>query len=200
MSVATRSSLALAFECGEEAEPAYGILDALRSAGVRATFFVDGLWAESNADVLRAIARDGHEFGNHGHGHPDWTALDDAAILANHALVESIVKTETGGTTRPWVLPPKGAVDDRVARVLRADGLRYVNPLPLDAGDFGPPTREAVKQRAIEAAADGAVIVVHTGRWPTTQAVTDLVNDLPARGFKLTTLTALGREPTYRDR
>lgn len=200
MSVATRASLALAFECGEEAPPAFGIIEALKKAGVRATFFVDGLWAETNSAVLRAIAADGHEFGNHGHGHPDWTTLDPAAILANHALVESIVKKETARTTRPWVLPPKGAVDDRVAAVLHADGLRYVNPLPLDAGDFGPPTREAVKQRALDAAADGAVIVVHTGRWPTTQAVSDLVTDLPARGFRLTTLTALGREPTYRDR
>ena len=197
MSVATNAAVALAFECGEEAPPAYGILAALKNAGVTATFFLDGLWAERETDVVRAIASAGHELGNHGHGHPDWTALDDAAIRSNLDLVESIAVRSGARTTKPWALPPKGAIDDRVAAVLAAAGYRYVNPHPLDANTYGPPTREAVKRRALEEATDGAVMVVHTGRWPSTHAVADLVADLPARGFRLTTLSALGREPTY---
>jgi peptidoglycan/xylan/chitin deacetylase (PgdA/CDA1 family) len=197
MSVATNASLALVFECGEEAPPAYGILEALAKSGTHATFFVDGLWAESNADVLRAIASAGHEFGSHGHGHPDWTAQSEETIRENLALVERIVMEATHRSTRPWVLPPKGAIDERVARFLTSEGLRYVDLAPLDGGNYGPPTREGVRQRAIDAAADGAVMLVHTGRWPTTQAVGDLVNELPARGYRLTTLTALGREPIY---
>ncbi|MEW6750972.1 MAG: XrtA system polysaccharide deacetylase [Candidatus Latescibacterota bacterium] len=45
------------------------LLDLLREAGVRATFFVLGLAAQQAPDLVREIQRHGHEIGTHGHAH-----------------------------------------------------------------------------------------------------------------------------------
>ena len=45
------------------------LLDLLDEAGTRATFFVLGEVAESFPDLVREVAKRGHELGSHGHGH-----------------------------------------------------------------------------------------------------------------------------------
>ena len=45
------------------------VLSLLRAAGARATFFVLGYIAEREPGLVRAIARQGHEVGTHGHFH-----------------------------------------------------------------------------------------------------------------------------------
>jgi len=45
------------------------LLDLLGAAGVRATFFILGEIARDNPDLVRAVARDGHEVASHGWDH-----------------------------------------------------------------------------------------------------------------------------------
>jgi len=45
------------------------ILTILERASVRATFFVQGRWAEAYPDTARRIGRAGHLVGNHSHYH-----------------------------------------------------------------------------------------------------------------------------------
>ena len=45
------------------------ILDTLAATGTRATFFVQGRWAEAYPGLARRIAAEGHLVGNHGRAH-----------------------------------------------------------------------------------------------------------------------------------
>ncbi|HYC92941.1 MAG TPA: XrtA system polysaccharide deacetylase [Thermoanaerobaculia bacterium] len=45
------------------------VLQVLRNAGVKATFFVLGMVAERHPEIVRAIAAEGHELGTHGLSH-----------------------------------------------------------------------------------------------------------------------------------
>ena len=45
------------------------ILDLMEKYGVKASFYVPGFVAEQNPDVVRRIAKAGHEIGNHGYTH-----------------------------------------------------------------------------------------------------------------------------------
>jgi polysaccharide deacetylase family protein (PEP-CTERM system associated) len=45
------------------------LLDVLGEAGVKATFFVLGIAAEEHPELVRLIARQGHELATHGHSH-----------------------------------------------------------------------------------------------------------------------------------
>jgi peptidoglycan-N-acetylglucosamine deacetylase len=53
----------------EVAVATHGLLDLLDASDVKATFFVVGLLAQSRPELVREIARRGHEVGSHSHEH-----------------------------------------------------------------------------------------------------------------------------------
>ena len=104
------------------------ILDALAAEAVRATFFVQGRWAESHPARARRIADDGHLIGHHSHYHARMPLLSDDGIRADlHDGGDAIVAT-TGVDPRPWFRCPFGAghEDERVLAVLGDLGYRDV--------------------------------------------------------------------------
>jgi peptidoglycan-N-acetylglucosamine deacetylase len=55
------------------------LLDMLKARGIKATFFLIGQNAEY-PDIVRRIAAEGHEIGNHTWNHPQLTKLSPAAL------------------------------------------------------------------------------------------------------------------------
>jgi peptidoglycan/xylan/chitin deacetylase (PgdA/CDA1 family) len=190
----------IAFEGGEDPQPATAILDTLLASGVKATFFLDGLWVDECPEVVQRIAADGHELGNHGYGHRDWKALDDAVLRAELARVEAIAMNLVGVTTKPWVLPPKFALDDRISAVLAAEGYRAVNTYPLDSRGWPDTSAAAIHERAMSDFEGGAnLITIHTGRFESADALVWILEDLGSQSIQLTTLSGLGEPPRYPD-
>ena len=191
--------VALTFEAGGEPTPTSAILAALDAAATHATFFLDGRWAESNADLVRAIAERGHELGNHGYRHPDWTTLSSAEIEADLAETERIALDLTGRSVKPWARPPYGAVDNRVLDVLARAGYRAVYRDAVDGGHWpGETTTAAVHERALRCASDGGLVVFHTNRPETPAALPRILSDLERAGFRTGSLSDLGRIPSPR--
>lgn len=191
--------IALTFEAGGEATPAPAILAALDSADARATFFLDGRWAEANEGLVRSIAERGHELGNHGYSHPDWTTMSSAEIEADLTATERVAERLTGRRVKPWARPPYGAVDDRVLGVLRDAGYHAVYRDAVDGAHWpGETTAATVRDRAFRSAHDGGVIVFHTNRTETPEALPEVIDDLRAAGFRLGTLSELDGIPTAR--
>ena len=61
-------TVALTFDEGPNPPRTEQILAILRDAGVKATFFVMGKWAERFPDTVRRMVAEGHLVGNHGYG------------------------------------------------------------------------------------------------------------------------------------
>jgi peptidoglycan/xylan/chitin deacetylase (PgdA/CDA1 family) len=66
----TGKSLVLSFDGGSSAEVADEILDTLKSRRVRTTLFLTGAFIKRYPELVRRMARDGHEIGNHTLSHP----------------------------------------------------------------------------------------------------------------------------------
>lgn len=64
---------ALTFDAHEETRGARELLALLRERGITATVFVTGRFAGTHPELLRAVADDGHEIGNHTFSHPHLT-------------------------------------------------------------------------------------------------------------------------------
>ena len=64
-----RKVVALTFDDGPNPDATPLILDTLREKRVRATFFILGSHAERWPELVRRIAHDGHQIGNHGYFH-----------------------------------------------------------------------------------------------------------------------------------
>jgi peptidoglycan/xylan/chitin deacetylase (PgdA/CDA1 family) len=149
------------------------ILDALQEAGARATFFVQGRWAESEPLTAKRIVAEGHLIANHSKYHARMTLLTDEGIRTDVREAEGTIRDVTGIDPRPWFRCPfgDGRDDPRVLGALRALGYRNVH-WNVEAFDWDPArTPEDVERISLEGIAalgDGAVVLMHT--WPASTA------------------------------
>ena len=67
---AGRKRLLLSFDGGSSAEVASQILDLLKARKVRSTFFLTGVFIQRQPALVRRMAAEGHELGNHTLNHP----------------------------------------------------------------------------------------------------------------------------------
>ena len=56
------------------------VLDVLKKEKVPATFFVTGHYLESEPDLVKRMAKEGHIVGNHSWSHPDLTQVSDERV------------------------------------------------------------------------------------------------------------------------
>ncbi|GAC1316287.1 MAG: hypothetical protein NVSMB2_08990 [Chloroflexota bacterium] len=160
--------MALVLNVGAGFEPATGILDTLAEKNVRTTFFVMGWWAEANPVVLGQISAGGHEIASQGHSVFDLTQASDEAVVDDLERADAAISAVSGRTTRPLWSASAGYRNQRVRRIAASLGYRPIY-WTADSGDW---TREAtaqsVYQRTMAQVVNGAIIVFHFWRSPST--------------------------------
>jgi peptidoglycan/xylan/chitin deacetylase (PgdA/CDA1 family) len=196
---------ALTFDTEHPDRPAHPggterLLDVLESAAVRATFFVQGRWAEAYPSVARSIATAGHVIGSHSHYHARMTSLTDAGIASDLGLAERAIRRWAGADPRPWFRFPfgDGAADERLLRALTKAGYRHVG-WHVDALDWRSGTRSGPLAQAVadglERVGDGAIVLLHAWPTPTAPAVERIVAKARTRGIELVTVDELPGGP-----
>jgi peptidoglycan/xylan/chitin deacetylase (PgdA/CDA1 family) len=117
--------IALTFDDGPDPTWTPRVLDRLAAGGVRATFFVVGERAERAPDVVRRMAAEGHEVGNHSWSHKSlWlcgprTTADE--IARAHEKIAALA-----GTPPRHFRPPWGMVNAAMFGAVRRVGERCV--------------------------------------------------------------------------
>jgi len=102
------------------------LLDALDEAGLRATFFVEGLNTELYPDMLRELDARGHEVACHGWQHERWSTLDPAT--ERERLQRSVDGMRALGLRPVGFRPPGGKLTAATPALLREVGFTYCSP------------------------------------------------------------------------
>ena len=68
---ANQKEIYITFDAGFENGNTERILDALKKHGVKATFFLVGNYFETQPELVKRMAEEGHTIGNHTYSHPD---------------------------------------------------------------------------------------------------------------------------------
>lgn len=177
------------------------LLDTLAAMDVRATFFIQGRWAEGYPATARRIARDGHLVGSHSHYHARMPLLSATGLAKDIRDAEAAIQAHAGADPRPWFRCPfgAGADDPRLIRRIEALGYREVgwdvNPEDWEPSHSAADVVAAVVA-GVRARGDGAVALHHT--WPnqTLAAVPQIVAALRDRGATFVGIDELASLPT----
>jgi peptidoglycan/xylan/chitin deacetylase (PgdA/CDA1 family) len=173
------------------------ILDVLDRLDARATFFIQGRWAEAYPQTAHRIAQAGHLVGSHSFYHARLPLLSDAGLAEDIRAAEVAILDAAGISPAPWFRCPFGAGydDPRVLGAIRAQGYRNVH-WDVAAEDWQPDRTGIQIQDTVSRAAlahgDSAVILLHAWPEPTLDALPGLIGRLRDGGG---TLVALDRLP-----
>lgn len=174
------------------------ILDILKVAKVRATFFVVGRRAAKFPSVIKRIHDEGHEIGNHTYSHPELNSLGDRGIESELSRTQSVIEQYTG--IRPvFFRPPYGEYNHRVISIAGRLGLKVVL-WDVDPKDWTGISSDKILARLRKSTRAGSVILLHGTRTSTVQMLPELLRWLKNRGFQIETLSgwysaATGRSP-----
>jgi peptidoglycan/xylan/chitin deacetylase (PgdA/CDA1 family) len=184
--------VALTFDAGSDRGFAAEILDTLAAHGIGASFGMTGTWAESNPDLVRRMAEEGHALINHTYDHPHMETLSTEQRLLQLARTEEIITEITGTTTKPYFRPPYGSYNNQVLIDVASAGYRYSVMWTVDClGWKGLPPSE-VAARCENALQPGAILLMHVGAASTDYAALDeIIAAIDRGGYRYATIPEL---------
>lgn len=186
----SRPVVALTFDDGPHPEFTPKLLDILRHNGVRATFYVIGRNVETYPEIARRIVSEGHEIANHSWSHPALTSVGATRLRQEMEKTNDAIVRATG--RRPTNMrPPYGAINDRVRQaILRDHGLDVIL-WSCDPLDWKRPGAEVVRQRMVDGATPGGILLAHDIHPGTIEAMPGTIRDLKAKGYGFATVSQL---------
>lgn len=184
---------------GHDARNAQLILDALAERSVRATFFVQGQWADENPQLAARLSAEGHRVGNHTYSHALPGRISEEDLAYEIARAEETLINATGQDPKPYFRCPQnsGAFDQEVIGRIQSAQYRQTGWSfdSLDWEDECDPQRLTYTVLdGVHAHGDGAIVLLHS--WPdsTAQALPAILDQLIAQGVEFVTLDELDAE------
>ncbi len=139
------------------------MLDALRAADARATFFVLGPCAAAHPELIARTRAEGHAIGVHAHEHTRHTALHAEAGAAD---LDRALTVLDGLGVRPTIWRTPWGVEAPWTRPTAAGrGLRIVG-WSADTHDWRGDAAAAMLAAVAPAIEDGAIVLAHDGLGP----------------------------------
>ncbi len=101
--------VAITFDDGPTEEFTPGVLDALRQAGIKATFFCLGRNVHAHPELARRIVDEGHELASHGYDHGIMAFARPKEIARQLRTTEAEMETAVGDRTASTCSAPRTA-------------------------------------------------------------------------------------------
>ncbi|ACS99514.1 polysaccharide deacetylase family protein [Paenibacillus sp. JDR-2] len=152
--------VALTFDDGPDETFTPLVLDELKKAGVKATFFVVGNRIEANPDIFQRMVSDGHAIGNHSYSHPNFLKLSDEKFRGEIEKTDRLIKTYIGYLPT-LIRPPYGGVSEDQINWLASMEKKIIN-WNVDSLDWKGLNADEVYANIMDAAKNGSIILQHS--------------------------------------
>ena len=190
----TENVASITFDDGPNPVATPRILDILKRQDVHATFFVLGRHADRWPALVKRMADEGHQLGNHGYHHRKLHRRTPGYVRDDLARGADAIERASGvrpahfraphGFRSPWVTP-----------IARALGERTVG-WSLGVWDSARPGADEIVRRALDGMRAGSILLLHDGdgydaggdRTQTAEALPRIIDGLRGRGVRFVTL------------
>lgn len=193
--------IALTFDDGPDPEYTPQILDILKRFSVPATFFVIGVNANSNADLLLREFADGHEIGSHTFTHPNISLVSTermhVELDATERLIESVLGRKTLLFRPPYSEDLEPSNPSEIGPLALTDSLGYYTiGMRIDPRDWSRPGTEEIVNKVVNSVlrGDGHIILLHDSggnRDETVAALPRILETLKQDGYSFVTVSDL---------
>lgn len=184
--------IALTFDDGGVPENVRSVLKTLKKYDVRCTFFFTGSFIEGNPELMKQLAKEGHEMANHSYGHPDLTKLSYQRIqneLNNSAA--AFYKT-SGQKMKPYIRPPYGAYNASVRKAISDAGYTHTVLWNVDTNDWRGKSSSQLINHVLNNASNGSIVLMHTTKNSKAhQALPTMIEGLQKKGYALVTVSEI---------
>ncbi|KAB8190572.1 polysaccharide deacetylase family protein [Nonomuraea phyllanthi] len=165
------------------------LLDILREARARVTFFTVGVNAAAQPELLERMSAEGHLVANHSWAHKDLSKQPSSKIADSLVRTADAVAAAIG--QRPTLVrPPYGAVSQTLRDVAADAGLALVN-WDVDARDQVAEKAGDIVDLVVRRVHPGAIILMHDIRRESVDAVPDILEKLRGKGYRFVTVPEL---------
>jgi peptidoglycan-N-acetylglucosamine deacetylase len=189
-----RPVVALTFDDGPSRRHTASVLSTLESRGVIATFFLTGRESAENPDEVRAIARGGHEIGNHSWSHSRMLFRSSHFIRTEIEMTDDAIR-DSGYRGPIHFRSPYGKRLLDLPLYLRRTGRKNILwDLEPESDRALVRNPQAMADYVIANAQPGSIILLHVmydSRESSRQALPLLIDGLRSRGLEFATVSQL---------
>ena len=186
--------LYLTFDCGYENGNTEPILDALKKHGAPAAFFVVGTYIESEPELVRRMADEGHIVGNHTWHHPDLSQTSDLSVFKKELTdVEGAYRKATGQDMPKYLRPPQGRYSGDSLQRTKDLGYKTIfwSLAYEDWNQDAQPAREYALDILTRRIHPGAIVLLHNTSSTNAAVLDELLTRWEEMGYDFRPLTEL---------
>ncbi|AOZ94813.1 polysaccharide deacetylase family protein [Paenibacillus crassostreae] len=162
------------------------MLNTLDKEDVKATFFFDGKWLNSNIEVAKEIQKRGHELSNHAYSHLNMSQLSEEKATSEISKTQEILKDELGQEPK-WFAPPSGDFDSDTVRIAKSQGMKIVL-WTLDTVDWRQPSPQSIVSKIADKVEPGFLILMHPTS-SSSEALQGMIKAIKNKGLQLGTVS-----------
>lgn len=191
--------IALTFDDGPSAEWTPKILDELKNAGVKATFFMIGEHVQKYPDIARRVVREGHEVANHSNDHHVLIYYKIDELEKEIRDAEKIIRDITGRTTI-YFRPPKAWLTGKEKKKIEKMGYKTIL-WTLNSKDWVNFDDKYIVRYILKHIKPGDILLFHDSggvfnteggnREETVKTIKKLVEELKRLGYRFVTISEL---------
>ncbi len=188
--------VALTFDDGPSPETTPRVLDVLRAANAKATFFVLGKHAELHPELVRRISEEGHEVASHGWTHNLLVFASPRTVRRELEATSRLIE-RCGAPTPKLFRAPHGFRRPHLSREIGQLGMRMVG-WSKGVFDTALPGAEVIAERSALAMRPGAILLLHDAdgngsgdRSQTAEALPAILKAADEKGLRTVTVSEL---------
>lgn len=186
--------LYLTFDAGYENGNTSKILDSLKRHDVSATFFVVGTYIDSEPDLIRRMAEEGHTVGNHTWHHPDMSQITSEEDFKKELeSVEDAYEKITGQAMTKYYRPPRGIFSKTNLQMAQKLGYQtfFWSLAYVDWYEDAQPTKEEAFEKLLGRIHPGAVVLLHSTSSTNASILDELLTKWEDMGYSVRPLQEL---------
>lgn len=189
-----KKKIYLTFDAGYENGNTEMILDALKTHGVSAAFFLVGNYLETSPELVKRMCEEGHIVGNHTYMHPDMDSIEtQEEFLKELKDLEMKFQEITGMEMKKYYRPPQGKYSENHLKWAKEAGYKTIfwSLAYVDWDVKNQPTREEAIEKLRGRIHPGSIVLLHSTSETNAKVLDEILSIWEEMGYTFGSLDEL---------